>query len=235
MDGEIWDEERWEAFLKEHDRRLDRYMTLLFRFMREFPPEGEIGTPERHAWERDLRRFLIDHGMSPDDSLPRMLAGEEEGESDEDEIDDTLFFEAELSYLEQEDGDDELHQISDLPLYRRAQQHAVQVLSWSHSLPAHIKDSTLVQFCSFITQIPANIAKGHGMGLELDMIGGNIAFSKRALFAANAALRMLPEVRAAGLVDQDRYLTLYEDTFEIRNQIGVYVQELRSRFDLGIE
>lgn len=234
MDGEIWDEERWEAFLKEHDRRLDRYMSLLFKFMREHPPVGEEGTPSRHTWEQDLRRFLINNGMSSDDLLPRMLSGDVDAAAEE-EMDDTIFFEAEQSYLEFEEGDDEVNHIRNVPLYRDAQHHASHVLRWSNFLPAHVKDSTLVQFCSHITQIPANIAKGHGIGLELDMIGGNIACVKRALVAANAALRLLPELKAAGYVDDERYLSLYEDTYELRNQIGVYVQELRRRFELGIE
>lgn len=234
MDGEIWDEERWEVFLKEHDRRLDRYMSLLFRFMREHPPVGDDGSPARRAWEHELRDFLINNGMSPDDLLPRMLTGDL-GEDEDDEIDDTLFFEADQAHLESEERDGDVHHIRNVPLYRDAQHHAVHVLRWSNSLPAGIKDSTLVHFCSHITQIPANIAKGHGIGLELDMIGGNIACVKRALEAANVALRLLPELEAAGCVDREQYLSLYEDTYEIRNQVGVYVQELRRRFELGIE
>ncbi len=232
MDGEIWDEERWEAFLKEHDRRIDRYMSLLFRFMTENPPVGDDGSRARAAWERDLRQFLINNGISPDDALPRMLAGHPSGDDDDD---DTLFFEAEQSYLELDERDEQLHHIHNVPIYRRAHHHAARILSWSNSLPARVKDSTLVQFCSHVTQIPANIAKGHGIGLELDMIGGNIACAKRALISANAALHLLPELRAAGCVETAHYLSLYEETYEIRNQVGVYVQELRTRFDLGIE
>lgn len=231
MDGEIWDEERWEAFLKEHDRRLDRYMSLLFRFMTDNPPADEEGSPARKAWEHELRQFLISNGISPDDALPRMLAGHHSDEED----DDVLFFEAEQSYLEHEERDQELHHVRNIPLYVDSQKLAVRVLNWSNSLPGRVKDSTLVQFCSHITQIPANVAKGHGMGLELEMIGGNIACLKRALAAANAALELLRELKPAGYVDAALYFSFYEDTYEIRNQVGVYVQVLRRRFDLGIE
>jgi hypothetical protein len=231
MDGEIWDEERWEAFLKEHDRRLDRYMSLLFRFMTDNPPAGDEGSSARKAWEHELRQFLISNGISPDDALPRMLAGQDSDEED----DDVLFFEAEQSYLEHEERDQELHHVRNIPLYVDSHKLAIRVLNWSNSLPGRVKDSTLVQFCSHITQIPANVAKGHGMGLELEMIGGNIACLKRALAAANAALELLRELKPAGYVDAALYLSFYEDTYEIRNQVGVYVQVLRRRFDLGIE
>ena len=37
FDDENWDEERWEAFLRDHDKQVDRYMELMFRFMRKYP------------------------------------------------------------------------------------------------------------------------------------------------------------------------------------------------------
>ena len=231
MDGEIWDEDRWEAFLREHDRRIDRYMALLFRFMTDNPPVGAEGSDARRAWEDDLRQYLITNGISPDDALPRMLSGQW---TDDDE-DDVLFFEAEQSYLEAEERDEELYDVRNVPLYRSAHQLSARVLRWSNSLPGHVKDSTLVQFCAHVTQIPANIANGHGIGLELEMIGGNIACAKRALTAANSALVLLHELRPSGYMDAHLYRSLYEETFEIRNQTGIYVQELRRRFDLGIE
>lgn len=231
MDGEIWDEDRWEAFLREHDRRIDRYMGLLFRYMTDNPPAGEEGSAARRAWEDDLRDYLINNGISPDDALPRMLSGQW---TDEDE-DDILFFEAEQSYLEAEERDEELHDVRNVPLYRDAHRLTASVLQWSNSLPGRVKDSTLVQFCSHVTQIEANIAKGHGIGLELEMIGGNIACVKRALVAANATLELLGELKFSGNMDATLYRSLYEETYELRNQIGIYVQDLRSRFDLGIE
>lgn len=231
MDGEIWDENRWEAFLKEHDRRIDRYMGLLFRFMTENPPPGSEGSDARNAWEEDLREYLISNGISPEDALPRMLSGQW---TDDDEA-DVLFFEAEQSFLEAEERDEELHDVRNVPLYRSAQFLSARVLRWSNSLPGRVKDSTLVQFCAHVTQIPANIAKGHGIGLELEMIGGNIACAKRALIAANSALDLLQDIRASGYMDAKLYRSLYEETYELRNQVGIYVQELRHRFDLGIE
>lgn len=231
MDGEIWDEDRWEAFLREHDRRIDRYMGLLFRFMTENPPPGDENSAVRRAWEEDLREYLISNGISPDDALPRMLSGEWIDE----EEDDLVYFEAEQSYLDLEERDEELHDVRNMPIYRTSQLLSARVLRWSNSLPGHVKDSTLVQFCSHVTQIPANIAKGHGIGLEMEMIGGNIACAKRALIAANSALDLLREVKASGYMEAKLYHSLYEETYELRNQVGIYVQELRRRFDLGIE
>ncbi|MEX0746579.1 MAG: hypothetical protein WD275_01180 [Rhodothermales bacterium] len=226
MDGEVWDEERWEAFLREHDRRIDRYMSLLFRFMTETPPPAEEGSRARKEWEEDLRQYLIGNGMSPDDILPRLLSGQWSEDDDA---------ESAQPYLEQEDQGADMDDVRHIPVYRDAQRLASQILRWSNDLPGHLKDSALVQFCSHITQIPANIAKGHGIGFELEMIGGNIACSKRALLAANSALDLLLEIKGALYMEQTFYRRIYEDTYEVRNRIGVHIQDLRGRFELGVD
>jgi hypothetical protein len=230
MDGEIWDEERWEAFLREHDRRIDRYMSLLFRFMTENPPPAEEGSRARKEWEEDLRQYLISNGLNPDDILPRLLSGQW---SEDDEIEWST--DSASSYSEMEDPGTDLDDVRHIPVYREAQRLASHILRWSNDLPGHQKDSSLVQFCSYVTQIPANIAKGHGIGLELEMIGGNIACSKRALAAANSALDLLREIKSAPYMDRTFYRKAYEDAFEVRNRLGVYIQDLRRRFDLGVD
>ena len=226
MDGEIWDEESWEAFLRENDKRVDRYMSILFKFMTQNPPLGEEGSAVRKRWEEDLRQYLISNGMSPDDALPRMLSGQWSEDCTEP---------GEPSDAAEIEPEDELEDIRNLPVYCEAQRLASSILRWSNDLPGRMKDSALVQFCNHVTQIPANIAKGHGIGYEQEMIGGNIACAKRALMAANAALDLLLEIKGAPYMDRHFYRKVYEETFEVRNRIGVHVQELRRRFDLGVD
>lgn len=226
MDGEIWDEERWEAFLEENDRRIEHYMMVLFRFMSENPPAGEEGSAARQRWERDLREYLLSNGLSPDDALPRLLSG-----SWPDDPED-LDAETDHGLLSEEDA---LDDIRNIPVYAQAQRVASRALKWSNRLPGRVKDSTLVQFCSHVVQIPSNLAKGHGIGYEMEMLGGNIACVKRALASANAALDLLRELKTADYMNRKLYLAFYEDCFELRNQIGIYVQDLRQRFDLGVD
>ncbi len=227
MEGEFWDEERWEAFLKETDRHVERYMTLLFRFMSEDPPVGRAGSSARQAWERRLRVYLLSNGIHPDDDLPRHWDESEDPETTSTDDQTAFFASASL--------DDAVSNLERLPVYRASHRLTSRVLSWSNTLPGPLKDSTLVQFCSHVTQIPANVAKGHGIGYEMDMIGGNIACSKRALAAANAALDLLTEMKGVDYMTDDLYLSFYEDLFHVRNDIGVYVQELRARFNLGVD
>ena len=69
------------------------------------------------------------------------------------------------------------------------------------------------------------------MGYEREMLGGNIACAKRGLKAANDALGWLKEMKGARFLSQPQYMHFYEQTFEVRNNLGIYVQDLRGRFD----
>jgi hypothetical protein len=227
MDGEIWDEDQWEAFLKATDRHLDRYMALLFRFMSEDPPDRNGGSSARKAWEVRFHTYLLSNGLYPDASFPRYWDETDDGEA--------LAADDDAALLEPDDAADISMPLERLSAYRAARRCARRVLTWSNALPGSLKDSTLVQFCAHITQISGNLAKGHGIGYEMDMIGGNIACAKRALAAANAALELLREMRGAEYMNEALYRSLYESVFHIRNGVGIYVQELRARFDLGVD
>lgn len=229
MDGEIWDEERWEAFLEENDRRVEHYMLILFRFMSENPPPASNSTVDRQEWERELREYLLSNGLNPDEALPRALS--ETWSDDEDEPSEGF----DQPLLQAEPDDDALEDINRIPVYLNAQRFASRALKWSNRLPGRVKDSTLVQFCSNAVQIPSNLAKGHGIGYEMEMLGGNIACAKRALASANAALDLLREIKTASYMEPELYHSFYEDCYEVRNQIGIYVQELRGRFNLGVD
>ncbi len=232
FDDEAWDEERWEAFLRDNDKRVDRYMDLIFQFMHDHPRPEAADPSAFDAWKAALRSFLRDKGWRREDiSLPFLWLEEEHAEdaAEDDALeDDALFFEDDAF----EDDFDDLER---LPLYRRALDFADEVMDWAEALAGGEKDSTLVHFCLHAGQVAANIARGHGIGRERDALGGNIACAKRGLADANAALDLLRQMKRASYMDAATYRRLYEHAFELRNQLGLYVQELRDQFNLGID
>ncbi len=237
---EIWDEEEWEAFLRQSDERIRRYMDLLFGYLTDNPPPAPADAAARKAWEERLRRFLEEKGFEHDAPLAlpeEPHADEPPGREPPDGAGGDAGADLFLLGDEAADADEALPQrhLRDVPVYRKALDLSTYVLDWSNALPGEVKDSTLVQFCTSITQVPANIAKGHGIGYERDMLGGNIACAKRGLAAANSALEQLRDLRAAPYMDAALYRHFYEQTFELRNELGLYVQELRARFNLGID
>lgn len=237
---EPWDEDQWEAFLRENDKRIDRYMELLHDFLTRHPRPTR-DDPERLArWKNDLRRFIDEKGWTRDDlALPFLWLDDDEDPSADDawgEIDEALH-EAHLadSYSADEPGDASLDNLEHLPIYQQAFALTRRVMDWSDGVPGGVKDSTLVQFCANVMQVPAKVAEGHAIGYERDMLGGNIACVKRALTAANAALQRLHQLKREPYMAPDTYRALYEETYELRNALGIYVQDLRDRFNLGID
>jgi hypothetical protein len=122
-----------------------------------------------------------------------------------------------------------------LPVYEHASVLSVVVLDWANGLAGDVKDSQLVHFCAHIAQIPVHVARGHGIGYERDVIGGNIACVKRSLADANAALDLLRRMKHAQYMDAETYLPFYEQVYEVRNELAVYIQDLRDQFNLGVD
>jgi len=231
MNEEIWDEHRWEDFLKENDRRVDRYMHDLQQFIQGHPQPNRTNEEAFLNWKAQLRAYMESRGWA-DPDLP---LGDPDG-TPQPPDDAVLSFDELLNAARFPGGREEDEEdINNLPVYHVAVSLAGFVLEWANKLPGEIKDSTLVQYCSQIMQIGANLAKGHGIGYEQDMIGGNIACVKRALASANAGLSLLHDMREAPYMEEETYARLYEETFEVRNDVGLYVQALRERFELGID
>ena len=224
---ENWDEHRWERFLRENDRRVDHFMGHLYGFISRNPPPAQDDVEAVARWEADLRAFLAAKGWPSDEGALDFFTREDDGDEDDDALDFELDFD--------EDFDDLFDEPPEPDVYHKAAALADRVLAWTMQLPGRAKDSTLVHFCNHVTQIGANIAKGHGIGYERDAIGGNIACAKRGLAEANSALDLLPELKAEAGMTDDAYLKLYEQVFEVRNALGLHIQELRARFDLGID
>lgn len=229
MEEEVWDEHRWESFLRENDRRVDRYMTDLYQFLERNPQPDPSDEDAMLLWKAKMRSFMEARGWADPESP---LNEEVEAELDEPPLGLEDLVSAANFFTDPEDDVEGVHSI---PIYNRAVALGTNVLAWANVIPGDQKDSTLVQFCSHIMQIAANIAKGHGIGYEHDMIGGNIACVKRGLGAANTALSLLHELRGVPYLDEAMYARLYEETFEVRNEVGLYVQDLRRRFELGVD
>ena len=68
-----------------------------------------------------------------------------------------------------------------------------------------------------------------------EYLGANIAYTKKALACANQCLSLMTSLKSADYFTKAAYGDLNSRLFELRNDIGVYVQELRDRFRFGID
>lgn len=250
----FWNEHQWEAHLNELEDRseqlrkfitsdpksnMPRWMTLL----KESVDEGDAVDA---FIEEEL---LLDEAYFPDD--------DDDWEDDEDdEMDDDLFFiEDEHPFFnEDEDDDDEDFEageewkslseayiysdygsLENLTIYNTSRDLAVDVLRWAESISLNDHNKSYHEFVGNILKISAKLAGGYSFGFEQDYLGGNIAYNKKALGCANEALGLLQKQKKAPYMQAAPYRTLHSRLMELRNDIGIYIQELRDRFNYGIE
>ena len=219
----FWSEEEWEAYLAAHDREASRYVDLVFFFITKYPrPLG--GSPDDlAAWRESLRHFLERQGWDASLNPLPLLWTKSEGRGPD----------AAALPFDTPDADAEL--LPAIPAYREATELANEALDWAQQLHVREKDLDLVTWCSRISQMPAYIAQGHQIGYARDSIPGNVACARRALRAANESLDQLRRRKRKGDAWRVAYARFYEPLYELRNTLGAYVQDLRSRADLGID
>ena len=215
---EIWDEFQWEEFMKEQDKKVDRYMELFFRYQHD--PDRDAIIAKEMGW----------HWLLESDEEKETDAGSEE---DSEEVEEGEEWKSALNVDEPEEID--LHSYKQLPVFQRSHEFAMRALEIVEQLPEDKRnESIVVDFISNAMIASAKIAGGSGIGNSIEELGGNIAYCKRGLAAANIAIASLYEMNERGIVSRELYLELTEDAAEVRNAIAIYVLDLREQFKRGI-
>ena len=249
FDDELWDEYKWEAHLDEVERKSDqlrkfiasdpkgnipRWITLLNEslseddaydaFIEEELLMDEAYFPEDEDWDDE------DEDWDEDDFLFREL----DDITGEEEYDD--FNEGEeWKSLSDDFTDSENGNIENLRIYTTAKDLAVDILRWAELIPDKYQDDSFQNFVGETLKIGAKIAGGYAFGYEHDYIGANIAYTKKALKIANDCLDRLQSLKRKKFIDSEIYQDFHSRLFELRNEIGIHVQELRDRFRLGLD
>lgn len=211
----VWDEYDWERFLQQQDRKTEKYMELLERYMDD-PNRDQIIAREMgwyHLLDKDGERWAENVDSLFDEELQ---AAAESGESEE----------------EPEEGDGfEVH-----PLYKASFALTVWIdqlfeeLGDVQNQPAAVKLSTQAAIAS--AKLAAALSDD-----DVDEIGMTIAYLKRALKAIMLALEGAVQLRKETSFDAERFATLNQRLFQIRDGIielmGDYRAEWRRRFGHG--
>lgn len=252
-DGPVWNEHQWESHLNEIEKRSEQLRRFITSDPKGSTPRWVIllqeSLDELDAVEAFIEEeLLLDEAYFPED--------EDDWEDDEDEWDDDDFFFQDDSFPfsddDDEDEDDfdygeEWKELSDeftfsdygsienLIVYKDARNFAVDVLKWAETIPVNLQSKQVHEFVSNVLKITAKLAGGYSFGFEQDVLGGNIAYTKKALTSANQALNYLQNMKREPFIVNAVYSKFHNRLFEIRNEIGIYVQELRERFEIGLE
>lgn len=215
-DDEIWDEFKWEDFMREQDKKVDRYMDLFYRY-RDNPNRDEIIAREMGwTWLLDDEQDHFEEGIDFDD---------------EDESDDGEEWKTRCGVADQEP---EIERFDQLPAYEKARVFAIRAMKMVDELPEGKRDdSAVVDFVSNAMIASAKIAGGTGIGDEIEELGGNIAYCKRGLNAANRSITALHEMNEKRILAEETYIEIMKESIEVRNLIALHILDLREKFRRG--
>lgn len=210
----IWDEYEWERFLQQQERKTERYMELLERY---------IDDPDRDqiiAREMGWHHLLGKEGAAWEEKVESLF--EEVFEEDRDPEADPL------GGLEQAEG------VESHPLYEAS--FALTV--WINQLFADLGDVQGKPACMILAHHASVASAKLAAALrdeDVDEIGMTIAFLKRGLKSIITALDTTAQVRAETQMSPEQSAGLNARLFHIRDGIitlmGQYRTELRRRID----
>ena len=208
----IWDEYDWERFLQQQDRKTEKYMELLERFIDD-PNRDQIIAREMgwyHLLDKDGEQWVESVDSAFDD----------EAEAVENERANAAL-EGEESF--------EMH-----PLYQASFaltvwiDQFVEAQPGAQSQPAAVKLSTQAAIAS--AKLAAALSDD-----DVDEIGMTIAYLKRALKAIMLGIDAAVQLRKDAKLDADRFGMLNVRLFQIRDGIiqlmGEYRAEWRRRYN----
>lgn len=250
----IWDEYQWETHLNEVERK----STHLRKFIIPDHPNNIprwLKLLQESSDEFDAVDAFIEEELLIDEAY---FPGEDDEEIDDDdegeeEWDDFLFDELDEDFfLDDDDFDDydageewkELSEdfamsntgsIDTLYIYDQSRTLSASILQWAESMNPKKITSDFNDFVGNVLKIGAKIAGGYSFGFDEEFLGGNIAYTKKALYCANDALIVLQRnLKGSSYITKKQYFYFHEQLFTLRNEIGIYIQELREQFYNGI-
>ena len=253
FDDEQWDEFKWESHLNEVEKKSEQLRKFIASDPKGNTPRWltllQESQSEDDAFEAYVEEeLLMDEAYFPEEDDD--LEEEDDDWDDEDFLfglnDEGLMGQGEEDYDDFDEGEEwkslsseyvysDYGNLEDLETYFEAKEFAVDILRWAETVPTKMQSKDFQDFVDETLKIGAKLAGGHSFGFEQDYIGANIAYSKKALASANHALELLQSLKKKSMFSKKDYQEFHSVLFELRNDIGIYIQELRDQFRLGLE
>lgn len=224
---------RWFRFLEQYNSKLDAinaYIEEELLIEESYFPEDE----DLDEDDDDLDDPFFDELDDFDDQDG--YEGDDEGDlfdDSEEDFDDDPFMEEgeEWKSMSDEYTMSDSGSLENLQVYIDARNLGAELLNLAEGEPLFSEDKTFVHFITNTLNISTKIAAGYSFGFDREVLGANIVYTKKALYHANHSLEMLYEWQHRHrLMSHERYLETHRKLHELRNNIGIYVQELRNKF-----
>lgn len=251
-----WDEHQWEAHINQLQRKTTKIKSFIqnswgdplpvwLRFVKDFENVEEALT----AWiDEELSYedawFPDDlESLESDDISFEYLSGEDLDELDEDdelELEDgeewksliNDYSDEEFEIYEYDEDGNELIDFDDFQYY--LYEESVDLSLYFMYRTKEYKDS--IHHAEYLTMVDdvLHISKYLSYSLsfsidEVSMLGAIITYLKKSLDHANKTYERLPRMRS--LFNNHEYRALSKKVFELRNDIGLFIQDLRESFN----
>src|SRR5690606_32579719 len=124
---------------------------------------------------------------------------------------------------------------ADMHIYDEARELAADMLRLAEIVPMDEQDEKFIQLITGTVNVGSRIAGAFAFRFDLDVLGVNISYCKRALHHATEVLESLQELNHRAYMRYLDYETLHECMFDLRNHLGVHIQELTPELVEGLE
>lgn len=245
----VWNESQWEQHISDVEKKSSQLRKYIeFNKYENLP--SWIGLMDELNSEYDVVDEFIGRELELEEAY---YPDEDDLDFDEDDLDDDLFLEEELDDLDDEpdflmdevddfDHGEEWKELSEeyattengsienLSIYKQARDLAALCVQEIEPTMVMNYPRMYIQFVDAVMHIASKIASGYSFGFETDMIGGNLVYTKKALEYANQGLNLLQRQKKQPYIVNDVYSEFHRLLFELRNDLAIYVQDLRERF-----
>jgi hypothetical protein len=206
----FWDEYDWERFLQDQERRTEKYMGLIEKYMDH--PERDAIIAREMGWT---------------------IASKADSSEWEDEVEAS--FENAVSDLEPDTTEPQVFGFEKHPLYQQAIAFGAELDEMFANSEARVREHpTVVSLREETMQTSAKLAAALEDD-DFEELGMNIAYLKRALRALTAALDEAVKLHGDAVIDATQFELLRSRIFSIRDGIvstmGEYRSEFRRRHD----
>ena len=244
----VWDEYDWERFLQQQDRKTEKYMELLEKYIDD-PNRDQI-----IAREMGWHHLLDDNGKDWSANLDTLFSqrpgeniSKEEDEDDEDfededeagdpdEDDEEFADEDEEETEEDEEEEEPEDRYSRHPLYQAASALAVHVDRLFNDNDAAAQHPAVARLTTSTTLANVKLAAALTDD-DVDELGMTIAYLKRALKAVTNALEAATQCETERFLDPAQTQDVRARIFHVRDGIvslmGHYRNEWRRRYGQG--
>lgn len=211
----VWDEYDWERFLQQQDRKTERYMELLDKYVDD--PERDQIIAKEMGWSHLMQ------GSEPEWAEVSFEMDEDDDDEEGGEEDDA----------DEGDGDDVAENFELHPLYQASFALTVWIDQLFDELGEVQNHPSAVKLATNCAVASAKLAAALSDD-DIDEIGMTLAYLKRALKAMTTALDASLQFGQAARLDSNRRGQLRSRLFQVRDGIielmGEYRTEWRRRF-----